>query len=100
MKITRRWLLETLSAAVAALRLPEWLPAKEPEENPRVLTLRNDLFHIRFQVGTEGVWIDDFRLNQEETRPGAPFTESLVTLKPEVPELRSGTALLMEGAAG
>ncbi|HMD96190.1 MAG TPA: GH116 family glycosyl hydrolase [Terriglobia bacterium] len=100
MKITRRWFLETLSAALAALRLPEWLPAKNPEENPRVLTLRNDFFHIRFQVGTEGVWIDDFRLNQEQTRPGAPFTESLVTLKSEVPELRSGTALLIEGAAG
>jgi len=100
MKITRRWFLETLSAALAAFRLPAWLPAKESEENPRILSLRNDLFHIRFQVGTEGVWIDDFRLDQEQTRPGAPFTESLVTLKPEVPELRSGTALLMEGAAG
>jgi len=100
MKITRRWFLETLSAAMAALRLPTWLSAKDSEENLRILTLRNDLFHIRFHIGVEGVWIDDFRLNQQQTRPGAPFTESLLPLKPEAPELRSGTALLIEDAAG
>jgi hypothetical protein len=100
MKTTRRWFLETLSAALAAVRWPEGLSAKEPEGNLRVLTLGNDLFHIRFHVGADGVWIDGFRLNQEQTRPGAPFTESLLPLNPEVPELRSGTALLIEGAAG
>jgi len=100
MKKTRRWFLETLSAAVAAWRLPEWLPGKEPEEKLRILTLRDDMFHIRFHVGADGVWIDDFRLNQEQTRPGAPFTESLLPLDPKVPELRSGSALLIEGAAG
>jgi hypothetical protein len=100
MKITRRWFLETLSAAVAALRLPEWLAARNPVQNLRVFTMGNDLFHIRFHVGADGVWIDGLRLNQEQTRPGAPFTESLLPLNPEVPELRSGTAMLMEGAVG
>jgi hypothetical protein len=82
------------------LRLPGWLSAEDTEKNLRIITLRNDLFHIRFHVGADGVWIDDLRLNQEHSRPGAPFTESLLPLEPKAPELRSGTAILLEGSAG
>jgi len=101
MKMTRRWFIETLASTVAALHLPEWLSAKDPEGTQRIFTLGNDLFHIRFHVGEDGIWIDGLRLNQEQARAGAaPFTESLLPLDPTVPELRTGTALLVEGAAG
>ena len=100
MRIERRWFLETLGAAAAALRLPGWLLGQEPEPNLRIFSIGNDLFHIRFHSGEDGVWLDSLRLNQEDARPGAPFTESLLPLDPTLPELRSGTALLIEEAAG
>jgi hypothetical protein len=61
--------------------------------------LQNEAMRLEVHAGPEGVYVTRLALNREAGWPGQGFSDNLLPAKADTTLLRSGTAILVEGAS-